>query len=122
MATGNHSSPTAPSMTIGPKRRWWPRLLLGALAVTVVALAVFWSTISSYATTGTSYGARVACSCRYAGGRTLSDCAKDFEPGMELVSLSEDAKAKNVTARFALMFSQTATYKEGWGCVLEPWK
>ncbi|OZA60830.1 MAG: hypothetical protein B7X78_07845, partial [Sphingomonadales bacterium 39-62-4] len=89
-------------MTIGPKRRWWPRLLLGALAVTVVALAVFWSTISSYATTGTSYGARVACSCRYAGGRTLSDCAKDFEPGMELVSLSEDAKAKNVTARFAL--------------------
>ncbi|MFY7838450.1 MAG: hypothetical protein ACOVQ0_19430 [Novosphingobium sp.] len=122
MATGNHSSPTAPSLTIGPKRRWWLRIVLVVLALVLIALAVFWSSIRSYAMTGTSYGARVACSCRYAGGRDLSDCRKDFEPGMELVSLSEDSDAKNVTARFALMFSQTATYKEGWGCVLEPWK
>ncbi len=121
MATGNHSSPTAPSLTIEPKRRWWPRLALGLLIALAVVLAVFWPTIRSYGMTGTSYGARVACSCRYAGGRSLSDCTKDFEPGMELVSVSEDAQAKSVTARFALMFSQTATYKEGWGCVLEPW-
>jgi hypothetical protein len=107
---------------IGPKRRWWLRIILVVLTLLLVTLAVLWSSLRSYAMTGTSYGARVACSCRYAGGRDLSDCRKDFEPGMELVTLSEDSEAKSVTARFALMFSQTATYREGWGCVLEPWK
>ena len=47
---------------------------------------------------------------------------KDFEPGMELVTLSEDAAAKTVTARFPLLASQTATYREGPGCQLEPWR
>lgn len=54
--------------------------------------------------------------------RSLDDRAKDFEPGMELVSLSEDRKARSVTARFPLLGGTTATYREGWGCVLEPWR
>jgi hypothetical protein len=74
------------------------------------------------AVAGTSYGARVACSCRHVGGRGLEDCRKDFEPGMELVSLSEDAEAKSVTASVPLLASQTATYREGYGCVLEKWE
>lgn len=82
---------------------------------------MMWPALRNYALTGTSYGARVACSCRFAGGRSISDCRKDFEPGMALVSLSENADAKSVTARYAMMFGQTATYREGWGCVLEPW-
>ena len=41
---------------------------------------------------------------------------------MELVSLSEDARARSVTARFPLLARETATYREGWGCVLEEWK
>ena len=85
-------------------------------------LAWFWGTINGYAQVGASYGARVACSCRYAGGRTLADCTKDFEPGMAMISLSEDARAHSVTARFPLLARQTATYREGWGCQLEPWK
>ena len=40
---------------------------------------------------------------------------------MELISLSEDAEAKSVTASFPLLESQTATYREGYGCVLESW-
>jgi hypothetical protein len=83
-------------------------------------LIAFWEPISGFARTGAAYGARVGCSCRYVGGRSLGDCRKDFEPGMALVSLSEDARAKSVTARFALIYSQTATYREGPGCVLEP--
>jgi hypothetical protein len=122
MATGNHSSPTAPSLTIAPRRSWRIRAALIVAVLLAALLATFWSSIRGYGQTGASYGARVACSCRYAGGRTLSDCKKDFEPGMELVTLSEDAEAKSVTARFALMFPQTATYREGSGCVLEPWK
>jgi hypothetical protein len=101
------------------RRRTWALVALLALAA---LLAAFWRPLTGYARAGSAYGAHVACSCRYAGGRSLADCAKDFEPGMELVSLSEDRKAKSVTARFPLLGGTTATYREGWGCLLERWK
>ena len=41
---------------------------------------------------------------------------------MEVVFLSEDAEAKSVTARVPLIASATATYREGFGCLLEPWE
>ena len=40
---------------------------------------------------------------------------------MALITLSEDAKARSVTARFPLLSSQTAQFREGEGCVLEKW-
>ena len=70
---------------------------------------------------GTAYMARVGCSCRFVAGRSLEDCAKDKLAGMELVMLSEDAEAKSVTARFPLLARETATLRDGYGCVLEPW-
>jgi len=92
------------------------------LAMVVVVAVWAWRTqLTSYAVTGTSFGARVACSCRFVGGRELGDCKKDFEPGMEAVFLSENADAKSVTAYIPLVSSQTATYREGYGCVLEKW-
>ena len=97
-------------------------VLIVIVALIAAVLAWFWGTINGYAQVGASYGARVACSCRYVGGRTLADCTKDFEPGMGLISLSEDAHAHNVTARFPLLARQTATYRDGWGCQLGPWK
>ena len=99
---------------------WRRRILLHGLVLIVMLLAVFWRPLNGYAQAGTAYGARVACSCRFVGGRTLEDCRKDFEPGMELVSLSEDAKVRSVTARFPLLASETATYREGPGCQLDP--
>jgi hypothetical protein len=96
-------------------------LLLGLVSLLAV-LAVFWGSLNGYARTGAAYGARVACSCRYVGGRSLADCRKDFERGMELVLLSEDAPARTVTARFPLLASQSATYRDGPGCQLEPWQ
>lgn len=101
---------------------WRRRIFLVGLAAIAVLLAVFWKPLNGYAQTGASYGARVACSCRFVGGRDLGDCKKDFEPGMELITLSEDTQAKSVTASFPLLASQTATYREGPGCQLEPWK
>jgi hypothetical protein len=100
-----------------PRRRW-PRLGLAGL---VLVLAWFWQPLNSFGMTGAAYGARVACSCHYLGGRALDDCRKDFEPGMELVVLSADEAAKSVTARFPLLATQTATYFEGQGCRLQPW-
>ncbi len=97
------------------------RILLLLAALVLGSLAFFWRPLNSYAVTGASYGARVACSCRFAGGRDLADCRKDFEAGMALVTLSEDKEDRSVTARFPLLSSQTARYREGQGCVLEPW-
>ncbi len=113
MATANQTQP----LRLGRRGRIW---LLAALII-IALLAVFWGPLSSFARTGSAYGARVACSCRFVGGRSLGDCRKDFEPGMELVTLSEDTPGKSVTARTALGWPQTATYHEGSGCILEPW-
>ncbi len=78
--------------------------------------------IHGYASVGTSYAARVACSCRFVAGRSMEDCEKDKLGGMELVTLSDDLDAKSVTARFPLVTSNTAVYREGYGCVLEEWE
>jgi len=108
------------------KRRLWPRVLLVAVLVLVTVLAVAWfanrTAINGYATTGASYAARVGCSCVYIGGRDIGDCAKDKVAGMELVRLSDDPAEKSVTATFPLVASQTATFREGYGCVLEPYE
>lgn len=101
---------------------WRKRILLLGLALVAGLFAFFWQPLTGYAEVGASYGARVGCSCRYVGGRSLEDCRKDFEPGMELVTLSEDAKSRSVTATFPLLASQTARYSEGPGCQLEPWQ
>ena len=105
-----------------PRARLRRRALWLGLALLGVLLGYFWTPLNGYARAGSAYGARVACSCRYLGGRTLGDCRKDFEPGMELIMLSEDTAAKTVTARFPLIASDTATYRPGLGCQLEPWR
>ncbi|WP_296675143.1 hypothetical protein [Novosphingobium sp.] len=113
MATDNPAAPRRPR-----RRRQIVWLAMLALAA---ALAWFWQPLNGYARVGTAYGARVACSCRFEGGRSLGDCRKDFEDGMQLIMLSENSAAKSVTARFPLLASDTATYREGEGCRLKPW-
>ena len=113
---------TAQPISSTPPRRYLRRALFWLLLLSGAVLAWYWKPLNSYAVTGASYGARVACSCRFVGGRELSDCKKDFESGMGPIMLSEDAKARSITARFPLLSSQTATYRDGEGCVLEPWQ
>ncbi len=103
------------------KRRTVRRVLLAGALVALAALAWFWSALDVRATAAAAYGARVACSCRYLAARPLDHCRKDFMPGMGILMLSEDAEAKSVTATFPLVASQTATWRNGPGCVLEPW-
>jgi hypothetical protein len=122
MATANPAKRRNPSTRRPPRRPWLRRLGWLALALALAALAWWWRPLHDAARTGASFGARVGCSCRFVGGRPLADCRKDFEPGMELVTLSEDPAAKSVTASFPLLARQTATFHEGAGCVLEPWR
>ena len=116
-------SPGRTSSSTGPRKAArWPWVLLAVVAV-LAGIAFFYrAPISGYAGAGTAYTARVACSCRFIGGRDLEDCAKDKLSGMELITLKEDVEAKSVTARFPLIISETATYREGYGCVLENWR
>lgn len=95
------------------------------LAVIGLAAGLGWyyrGAAMGYAHGATAYSARVACSCRFVAGRSLKDCAKDKISGMELVTLVDDVRARSVTARFPLLASDTASYREGYGCVLQPWE
>jgi len=94
------------------------------ILVLVVLAALAWinrEPAQAYASVATSYSARVVCSCRFVAGRSLEDCEKDKLSGMELVTLADNEANQSVTARFPLIAETTATYREGYGCVLEEW-
>ena len=105
-----------------PGRRIWPRALFVLVVLGGTAGWYYRTPIAGYTATGAAFGARTACSCRYVAGRPLGDCKKDFEPGMEVVFLSDDPATKSVTAWVPLLASATAQHREGFGCVLEPWR
>lgn len=65
------------------------------------------------------YVARVVCSCRYVGGRDMASCATDFEPGMEIVRMSDDPAAKRVTAWVPLLGGRSASFTPGYGCAFD---
>ena len=89
---------------------------LALVAVAVLWLAWNWSSIKGQALLGASYGAHVACSCRYIAGRDLKSCETDFEPGMELVSVSDDPDNKRVTASVPFLAEAVAERRGDFGC------
>lgn len=107
----------------GDKRRTpWLKLLV-FLALIGGGLAWYFSNqISGYSQTATGYAAKTACSCRYVGGRELGQCKEDLMPAMQVLWLSEDTEQHSVSASVPLVESTTATYREGYGCVLERWE
>ncbi|PHR21594.1 MAG: hypothetical protein COA41_00310 [Sphingopyxis sp.] len=103
-----------------PRTKWRVALYIGAIFLLIVIglLAYNATFIKGQLDVGTAYGARVACSCHYIGGRDIDDCRKDFEPGMEVIGLTVDKKRKRVTASAPMIASATAEFREGWGCVM----
>jgi len=91
------------------------------IAILLVALIV-WQLPSwrAQAEAGVAYGARIGCSCRYVQGRALASCETDFEPGMELVALTDEPEARGVTASVPLLASRRAHYAGASGCLLDP--
>jgi len=113
-------NPKAGSSAANGKR---PFPWVSAFVLVVIGGALLWwfygEAARGYAMAGTGYGAKNACSCRYISGRESGSCQADFVPGMELVFLSEDDEDKSVTAYVPLVASQTARFRDGYGCVLE---
>jgi hypothetical protein len=95
------------------------RLTLILAVMLIVALGGIFAYLQSqkpWLELGVSYAARVGCGCRYIGNRPIGDCAKDFEPGMEAIRLSDDPATKTVTAAVFLITSRSATYDPVLGC------
>lgn len=105
----------------GPIKRRYRVLLWLALLGGLLAAFLYREPVAKSAEVGVSYGARLACSCRFVGGRDLDSCRADFRPGMAVVWLSENQTQKTVTAYVPLLASQTARYRDGYGCMLEKW-
>ena len=103
------------------KTRRWLWLMVLVIALLGAAWITWGDGLRKTGATGSAYAARVACSCRFVAGRSLDDCAKDKLEGMGLISLSEDAAARSVTASLPFIASDTATYRKGYGCLLEKW-
>jgi hypothetical protein len=93
--------------------------LIFILAALAVAVFFYARSQKPLLELGVGYAARVACGCRYIGNRSLADCKKDFEPGMEAIQLSEDAATKTVTASVPLIARRSARYDPVLGCVVE---
>ena len=68
---------------------------------------------------GSAYAARIACSCRFVQGRELDSCLTDFDPGTEMVSVSEIEGEQRIEASVPLLASRTARYAGASGCLLE---
>ena len=106
-----------------PTKDGWPlvkKIKYGAAAIG--ALLVLWlifnfAHIKAQAKLGASYGAHIACSCRYIEGRPLASCKKDFEAGMEFVSVSDDPENKRVTAAVPMLAEAVAERRGDFGCV-----
>lgn len=101
-------------------RNWW------LILITVVAVAALggWlvlkqSALGRRADLASGYVAHVVCSCRYVGNRDPKSCATDFEPGMEIVKMSDDPAAKRITAWVPLIATHTASYSAAYGCALD---
>ncbi len=101
-----------------PQRSRWKLALVAILVLLIAAFVYFLPVVKGYTGVGSSYAAHVTCSCRYIGGRSLSDCEKDFEKGMELVSVSDDPARKRIDATFPLFGHEAAEFREGYGCIV----
>lgn len=101
-------------------------MLIALLVLAALAVAAWFAPMGQRlrgdAMAGTAYGARVACSCRFVAGRSLEDCGKDKLAGMGMIRFTADEATKSVTARVPLIASDTARYRKGYGCTLQPWR
>jgi hypothetical protein len=107
------TKPKAP-LSAGQKVKYG---VIAALALLLLWLVFSLADIKAQAKLGVSYASHIACSCRYIEGRPLDACYKDFEPGMGMVSLTDNPEKKRVTASVPLLASAVAERRGEFGCL-----
>lgn len=120
MATPTYQYRTNPAHVKSPMAKWHMALwALGLIVIAAIAwLVLNFSDLRGQAKLATAYGAHIACSCKYIAGRELGTCTKDFEPGMEMVSIIDDPARKRITASIPILASATAERRGTTGCVV----
>ncbi len=122
MATGTSQSGTSrghkathavSGMTLRQKIQYG---LIAFLALALIWLLFNFADLKAQARLGASYASHVACSCRYIAGRPLDACYTDFEPGMAMVSLTDDPENKRVAASVPLLARAVAERRGEFGC------
>ncbi len=92
----------------------------GMLILVTLAGLLFaynFSSIKGKAQLGADYSAHIVCSCRYIAGRDLKSCLTDLEPGMEMVSVTDDPVHKRITARVPSLAYGVAERRGKFGCI-----
>lgn len=98
--------------------------LKGLVIIAALLLGLGWffrAPIIGHSELATAHAARNVCSCMHIGGQAEDMCERNFALGNPPVFIGSDAEDRSVTASVPLIASNTATYREGFGCVLEPW-
>jgi len=114
MATATSKSQTGNAWPLGRKVKY---TAAGIGALIVLWFVLNFADIREQARLGASYGAHVTCSCRYIEGRSLASCEKDFEEGMEMVSVSDDPEYKRITASVPFLAEAVAERRGEFGCI-----
>src|SRR6185295_20125004 len=95
------------------------RLVLGGVALLLVAVAVAWRVfrVPLLLNIGTGYAAQQTCACLFVSGRTLESCLGDLDPlARKLISVHPGSA--EVTASGFALETATARYEKGFGCSL----
>ncbi len=89
---------------------------IALIAVLALLLIFNFATLKGFARLGSGYAAHVTCSCRYIEGRDMASCANDTEPGMEIVTVSDDPETKRITASVPFLAKAVAERRGEFGC------
>ena len=71
-----------------------------------------------YAYIGSSYAAKIACSCHFLSGRELADIKENDLYAVPFVDLEIDEAGNAVTSSIYGLAKTTAVYRDGFGCSL----
>jgi hypothetical protein len=112
----------SPSITKRPKETGSKRryIIWAIAAICLIAVAWFaynYRGIKGQAELAAAYGAHITCSCRYIAGRELDNCKRDFEPGMDMLTVTDDPETKRITASIPFLAKAIAERRGAYGCI-----
>jgi hypothetical protein len=114
MATPTFSKRRKPPVQ---KRRFILPVLGSMVLIAIAWFAYNYQSIKGQADLAAAYGAHIACSCRYIAGRELENCKRDFEPGMEMLTVVDDPENKRVIASVPFLAKAMAERRGAYGCI-----